>query len=95
MNYLENLYNIKNKVAIITGGGGVLAGKMAEGLVKSGAKVILLDLKMESTRSLVAELSNFGEIKGMTCNVLDKSILESVKDRILSDFGRIDIFLIY
>ena len=93
MNYLENLYNIKNKVAVITGGGGVLAGKMAEGLIKSGAKVVLLDLKTESTSELVAELSNIGEIKSIACNVLNKSILEGVKDRILSDLGRIDILI--
>ncbi|RLD60163.1 MAG: D-mannonate oxidoreductase [Bacteroidetes bacterium] len=93
MNYLENLFNIKNKVALITGGGGVLAGKMAEGLIKSGAKVVLLDLKKESTQDLVKKLSNFGEIKGMSCNVLDKSILEGIKDKILSDFGKIDILI--
>lgn len=93
MKYLEKLFNIKNKVAVITGGGGVLAGKMAEGLIKSGAKVVLLDLKMESTRERVSELSEYGSIKGMACNVLDKSILEAVKDKILSDFGRVNILI--
>ncbi|RLD74034.1 MAG: hypothetical protein DRJ10_07915 [Bacteroidetes bacterium] len=68
---------------------------MAEGLIKLGAKVVLLDLKTESTRERVSELSNFGEIKSIACNVLNKSILEDVRSRILSDFGRIDIFLIY
>ncbi|MEN8122587.1 MAG: SDR family oxidoreductase [Bacteroidota bacterium] len=93
MSYLDNLFNIKDKVAVITGGGGVLAGKMAEGLIKSGTKVVLLDLKEESTRERIAELSDFGTIKGISCNVLDKGILESVKDKILSDFGRIDILI--
>lgn len=93
MDYLNKLFNLKGKVAVITGGGGVLAAKMAEGLVKSGAKSILLDLKQESTDKPVKDLSTFGEIKGMACNVLDKNILESVKDKILSEYGRIDILI--
>jgi len=93
MKYLEKLFNLNNKVAVITGGGGALAGKMAEGLIKSGAKVVLLDLKMQSIRDRVSELSGYGIIKGMACNVLDKNILSSIKDKILSDFGRIDILI--
>lgn len=93
MEYLAGLFNLENRVAVITGGGGVLAAKMAEGLIKSGAKVILLDLKQESTEKPIQDLSAFGEITGMACNVLDKAMLESVKNKILSDFGRIDILI--
>ena len=31
MNYLDNLFNLKNKIAVLTGGGGILAGEMALG----------------------------------------------------------------
>ena len=50
MNYLERLFNIENKVAIITGGSGVLGNKMAEGLLKVGVKVVLLGTKEEKYR---------------------------------------------
>ncbi len=58
MEYLNTLFNLKDKVAIITGGAGVLAGKMAEGLLKSGAKVILLDLDEENLQNKTDDLSN-------------------------------------
>ena len=93
MTYLNQIFNLKNKVAIITGGGGVLAGKMAEGLLKSGAKVILLDILEKSVVDRASTLSESGTIEGMACDVLDKARLESVKEAIISQYGKIDILI--
>jgi NAD(P)-dependent dehydrogenase (short-subunit alcohol dehydrogenase family) len=93
MTYLDQIFNLKNKVAVITGGSGVLAGKMAEGLLRSGAKVILLDLQKESLEARVTTLSELGTVKGMLCNVLDRSKLEIVREEIISEFGKIDILI--
>ncbi len=87
------IFNIKDKVAIITGGGGVIAGKMAEALIKSGAKVILLDLFEDIVVNRATELSEFGEIKGLVCDVLNRKSLEEIKDYVLATFGRIDILI--
>jgi len=93
MQYIDKLFNLENKVAVITGGGGVLAGKMAEGLMRSGVKVILLDLKKENLFDIFNELSKYGIVKGKSCDVLDRENLEKVKEEILSEFGSIDILI--
>ncbi len=93
MTYLDQLYNLKNKVAVITGGSGVLAGKMAEGLLRSGAKVILLDIQTESVIARAKILSESGMAKGMACDVLDRARLETVKEEIMSEYGKIDILI--
>lgn len=93
MTYLDQIFNLKNKVAIITGGGGALAGKMAEGLLQSGALVCLLDIQEERVVARANALSELGTIKGIECDVLDKARLEKVKEEIISGFGKIDILI--
>ncbi|MEN8225575.1 MAG: SDR family oxidoreductase [Bacteroidota bacterium] len=93
MGYLKALFNLQGKLAVITGGSGVLAGKMAEGLIASGAKVILLDILEENVVARAKELSGSGMVKGMACDVLDKDRLETVKNEIISLHGKIDILI--
>lgn len=93
MDYLDALFDLKDKVAVITGGSGVLAGKMAEGLLKSGAKVILLDILEESVLARAKKLSEYGTAIGIACDVLDKTRLETVKEEIISGYGKIDILI--
>ena len=50
MSYFSELFNLENKVAVLTGGAGVLASEMAGGFLKAGAKVVLLDLKVAQDR---------------------------------------------
>ena len=45
--YIDNLFNLKDKIAAITGGGGHLCGEMAKTLARAGCKVVILDLRLE------------------------------------------------
>jgi NAD(P)-dependent dehydrogenase (short-subunit alcohol dehydrogenase family) len=94
MSYLENLFNVKNKVAVLTGGGGILAGEMARGFLKAGAKTVLLDI---NEKNLSEKLDSFGELNknavGYTCNVLKEDSLKEVYKKILNKFGKIDILI--
>jgi NAD(P)-dependent dehydrogenase (short-subunit alcohol dehydrogenase family) len=45
--YLEELFGLKGKTAVITGGGGVLGGKMALALARAGANIVIWDLTEE------------------------------------------------
>ena len=85
--------NLKGKVAIVTGGGGVLGGNISESLVKAGVKVIILDIRQANIDKRVAQLAPFGQIEGLVCNVLDAESLNSVKDKILERWGTIDILV--
>jgi len=88
------MHNLKDKVAVITGGGGVLGGSICRALVKEAkAKVVVLDIREENIERMVAELSPYGEIKGYACNVLDMESLKKVRSEVVKDFGRIDILV--
>ncbi|MCB0731708.1 MAG: SDR family oxidoreductase [Ignavibacteriae bacterium] len=94
MEYLNKLFNLNGKVAVLTGGGGILAGEMAKGLLQVGVKIVLLDINESNLSKKVEALKNYGaEIVGFKCNVLEKSSLEVVKEKIVNHFGGIDILI--
>jgi NAD(P)-dependent dehydrogenase (short-subunit alcohol dehydrogenase family) len=87
------MFDIQGKVAVLTGGAGVLAGAMAKGLLEAGAKVVLLDINEVNLNKRVDELKQYGTISGLKCNVLDKEIIQQVNDTILKRHSRIDILV--
>ena len=72
---INQLFDITNKVAIVTGGAGVLCKGMCRALAQAGAKVVVLDLRLEPATMLATELGN--EAIGLACNVLDKDSIEN------------------
>jgi NAD(P)-dependent dehydrogenase (short-subunit alcohol dehydrogenase family) len=94
MDYLKKLFNIKDKTAVITGGGGVLAGEMAKGILNAGGKVVLLDINEKNLKQRVEILrESSNEIIGLKCNVLDKDNIENVNKEILKKFNKIDVLI--
>lgn len=86
--------DLRNKVAVVTGGGGVLGGSITRAFVKDrNVKVAVLDIRQEHIERIVNELSPYGDIKGFVCNVLDMESLKSVKEDVLREFGQIDILV--
>ena len=85
--------DLKGKVAIVTGGGGVLGGNISSSLVKAGANVIILDIRQENIDKRVTELTPYGQISGYSCNVLDTESLNAVKAQVLERWNRIDILI--
>ena len=94
MEYLEKLFNIRNKVAVITGGSGVLGSKMAEGFLNAGVKVVLLGTNEEKLKQKVKSLSWISkEVIGLKCDVLDEENIKSVNKDVLKKFKHIDILI--
>ena len=88
------LFNIKEKVAIITGGSGALGGSMASYLISQGAKVAILGQTPKKVESKINELKNINHnVLGFTGSVLDKAFLETVKTELLENWGSIDILI--
>lgn len=94
MSYLDKLFNLEGKVAVITGGGGVLASEIGSGLAKAGIKIAFLDINEEAA-TLAAEkiIEIGGDAIGLKTNVLEIEALKETRDAILSKFGKIDILL--
>jgi NAD(P)-dependent dehydrogenase (short-subunit alcohol dehydrogenase family) len=91
---MEDLFSVKEKIAVITGAGGVLGGSIAKSLSAAGAKIVVLDIRQENLDTKVAELkSRGGEAIGFICNVLDMDSLHETADKIVAAWGRIDILV--
>jgi NAD(P)-dependent dehydrogenase (short-subunit alcohol dehydrogenase family) len=91
---MSDLFDLKDKTIVITGGGGVLCGTMALALAKSGAKVAVLDL-LEAAAAKVAKKINTagGRAIAVKCDVLDKASLQSAREKINAELGKIDILI--
>lgn len=92
----ENVLNtdLSGKVAVVTGAGGVLCSYFAKVLAKAGAKVALLDLNFEAAQSCADEIVAFGGVaKAYSCNVLEKSVCDSVANEVKNDLGFCDILV--
>jgi NAD(P)-dependent dehydrogenase (short-subunit alcohol dehydrogenase family) len=94
MNYLDTLFNVENKVTVLTGGGGILAGAMAKGFLQAKAKVVLLDINEVNLTTKVDSLKSAGhDITGFPCDVLNEMSLKDVHHKILEKYKRIDILI--
>ena len=86
--------DLKGKVAVVTGAGGVLCSIMAEALAAAGAKVALLDRNEEAAQKFADEIVKDGGIaKGYAANVLERDSLASCHKKVLVDFGKCDILI--
>ena len=87
-------FELNEKVAVITGGGGALGGCVAKSLSKSGVKIAILDLTQEAANSTVEEIQiEGGNAIGFAANVLSKESIENIADEIIKLWGRVDILL--
>ena len=86
--------DLNNKVAVVTGGGGVLCGVFAHALAECGASVAVLDLSAKAAEEVAHSIrEKGGSAAAYTCSVLEKSELEQVCERIIAEFGGIDILI--
>lgn len=91
---MNDILNLKGKVALITGGGGVLGSNMAEVLAKQGVITGIVGLTIEEAERTVERVKGIGgqafAVKG---NVLNKEELEEIRNYILENYGRLDILI--
>ena len=85
------MQGISGKVIVITGGYGVLCGTMAKALAKSGAKVVIIGLVQEEADAFAKDME--GEVLSFGANVLDKTSMEAVHQKVLATFGPCDILI--
>ncbi len=86
--------DLKGKVAVVTGAGGVLCGMFSKTLAEAGAKVAVLDLNEEAASAVAAEITAAGHIaKAYKTNVLERTSLEEVHAKVLAELGPCDILV--
>ena len=91
---MKNLFDIKDRVVVITGGTGVLGKAIAAHLAEEGAKVVILGRKAEVGNAIVADIKAAGgEAMFLTTDVMNREKLEQNLADIMSTYGRIDALL--
>jgi NAD(P)-dependent dehydrogenase (short-subunit alcohol dehydrogenase family) len=89
-----DLFDLTGKTAAVIGGGGVLAGAMAEGLGQAGAGIAILDYNLDSAEARAATIRSMGRRAiAVRVDATLRSDLERARDEILASFGRLDILI--
>ncbi len=91
---MKNLFELKDKSVVITGGGGVLCGTIAKALAGVGAKIAVLDLIQEAAENIANQIrSEGGTAIAVKCNVLEKDGLTAASKKVIKEFGKVDILI--
>jgi NAD(P)-dependent dehydrogenase (short-subunit alcohol dehydrogenase family) len=86
--------NLENKVCVVTGGGGVLCGRMAEELARQGMKVAILNRTYEKAVAIVKKIEeNGGQAIAIECNVLDHDAVIKAEEVVYQRFGCCDVLI--
>jgi NAD(P)-dependent dehydrogenase (short-subunit alcohol dehydrogenase family) len=89
------LFDLSGRVAIVTGGAGLLGYQHGAILAAAGAHVVLLDLPAARPEERAAQLTreHGPECVGLVADITDEASLLEARDRLLTKFGRIDILI--
>jgi len=91
---IKQLFDLTGRVAIVTGGSRGLGQEMAEGLGEAGAKLMLCARRPEWLTPTVDELRGHGlTVEGCVCDVAKPSDVQSVVDRTVAAYGKVDILI--
>ncbi len=86
--------DLTGKVAVVTGGSGVLGAAFCQGLARAGASVVVMGTTLEKAHKTVdAITAEGGKAIAVAADVLDKSALQAAYEQIMAEFGTIDILL--
>jgi gluconate 5-dehydrogenase len=91
---VQQLFDLTNKTALITGGSRGLGAEMAEALAEAGAAVFLLARRDEWLNPTIDAMKQRGfRCEGAICDVTDPAQVEAVVDKSIAAFGHIDILV--
>lgn len=86
--------DLKGKVVVVTGGGGILCSTIALSLAEQGAKLAVLDLKKESAEGVAEQINKAGgEAIAVQADVLNQESLQTACDVVTAHFGACDILV--
>src|SRR3990172_12116075 len=90
--YLESIFSLKGRVAVVIGGTGELCGAMAEGLAGAGAEVVLVGRNQEKAKARLDRITaKNGKGWFHATEATDKSRLQSLLQAVLQRSGRVDV----
>src|SRR3954467_14076510 len=90
----DGLFSLDGDVAVVIGGGGVLAGAMAEGLAEAGARIAIVGRTQANADARAQSIVAKGhEAIAIQCDATSKADVTAAHDAVLQRFGQIDILI--
>jgi NAD(P)-dependent dehydrogenase (short-subunit alcohol dehydrogenase family) len=88
---VENIYSLKGKVIVVTGGTGILGNSFINGIVEAGGAVGILGRNKEVAEERAEAINkNGGQALALVADVLDEASLTAARKTLLDRFGRLD-----
>ena len=84
---------LKDKIAVVTGGGQGLGKHAAKTLAENGVKIVIADINMETAEQAAAELNAFSETTALALDVRNEDAVQRAFDAVTAKFGGIDILV--
>ena len=84
---------LNGKIAVVTGGSGVLGSNVSQGLLEAGATVLVIGAHQNKVDAAVERLRHHGDVTGLVCNVLDSAEINKARDFVMEKWGRVDILV--
>lgn len=93
--YLNELFNLKGKVAVVIGAGGHLCSEMSRGFARAECAVAVLDLRLEKAKAVEDEIRAMGfeRVMSLPIDVAKKEDHINALEQVLSTFGKVDILV--
>ncbi len=92
--FIQDLFSLEGKTAVVTGGTGVLGGMMARGLAQAGAQVAIVGRRREKAEEVASALRAAGySAIAAPGDVMDRAQMDSLRDQLTGEWGKIDILL--
>ena len=93
-NFINNLFNLNGKLAVVTGAGGHLCSEMAKGLAKAGCSIVVIDIRKEKAELVAKEIQLLDmEVLALQVDVSNKREVEQSLSDILERFNSVDILI--
>ena len=89
----RRLFDLHGKVAVVTGGAGILGQHFCAGLAESGARVAIVDLLEGKATELALALTERYKVEsiGVGCDVSNRESVQAMVERVVSGFGEINV----
>jgi len=92
--YMNRVFDVRGRVVVLTGGGGILCGTMARELGKAGAAVAVLDLLPEAAQRVADDVcAAGGDALAIQADVLSRTTLVAAAEQVMARFGRADVLI--
>ncbi|MGM8884717.1 glucose 1-dehydrogenase [Psychrobacter sp. 1U2] len=90
----NELFDLTDKVAIVTGGANGIGKASALRLAQAGANIVIADLKMDDAKAAAEEIASFGvKALAVECNILKDEDLVAMVEQAVSEFGTVNILI--